>query len=304
MDAVAVDDPCGPLRVIGDVLGRADGHRRAGIKAGKQPRGGPGELPIGAQFGQKAGGEQCRAILAPFALLDPDEPARTCNVRELEADDCTDAQARGLGRHQEDTVSGVLGAREQALEFLNAQDLGELRQRRARRQVQIPRLPPEGFGREKAEPTGHLVTGTPGAVAVDQHIVQGAAHLVGAQLVRRAMGERRQACHSGDRGGLGLGGEPFEWHLVDHLGTSRGHSGSLPWKGETDGGTHPGHLHGATVYTGYEGPSTLSATKSEALTPSGRGMTERRPRKGGGGMGKTAAQRLSATRHPPPYALI
>ena len=88
------------------------------------------------------------AILAPFALLDPDQPALTFKVRELEADDFTDAQARGIGRHQEDPVPGVLGAREQALEFLDAQDLGELRQRRTRWQIQIQWLPPQGLGIE------------------------------------------------------------------------------------------------------------------------------------------------------------
>ena len=191
MDALAVRDPRGPLRVRGDFLGGADGHRRVGIEARKQPRGWPVELPVGAQFGQEAGGEQGGAILAPFALLDTDQPALTFNVRELQADDCTDAQARGIGRHQEDTVPGVLGTREQALEFRDAQDLGELRPRRARREVEIQRLPPQGLGIEKAEPTGHLVTGTPGAVAVDQQMVQVAANLFGTQLVGGAMVERR-----------------------------------------------------------------------------------------------------------------
>src|SRR5215470_3486329 len=35
MDAVAVRDPCDPLRVIVDFLGGADGHRRVGIEARK-----------------------------------------------------------------------------------------------------------------------------------------------------------------------------------------------------------------------------------------------------------------------------
>ncbi len=53
-----------------------------------------------------------------------------------------------------------------------------------------------------------------------------------------------------------------------------------------DGGPHGRHLHGATVYTGYEWPRTMSEAKSEAFTPSGRDTTERSPRKGGGGMGE------------------
>ena len=40
MDAVAVRDPRSPLRMIVDLLGRADGHRRMGIEARKQPRAG------------------------------------------------------------------------------------------------------------------------------------------------------------------------------------------------------------------------------------------------------------------------
>ena len=56
-------------------------------------------------------------------------------------------------------------------------------------------------------------------MAVDQHMVQIVAHLLGTQLVGGAMVERRQARDSGDIGGLGLWGQPFELHLVNHLGT-------------------------------------------------------------------------------------
>jgi len=53
------------LRYLVDFLGGADGHRRVGIEARKQPRGWPVELPVGAQFGQEAGGEQRVAVAAP-----------------------------------------------------------------------------------------------------------------------------------------------------------------------------------------------------------------------------------------------
>jgi hypothetical protein len=137
MDAVAGRDACGPLRVRVDCLGGANGQRGVGRAARKQPRGGPVEVPIGAQFGQEARGEQRVALLTPFALLDPDQSALTCNIRELQTDDFTAAQARGRGRHQDDTVPRALGTREQALECRDAPALGELRWRRARRQVQI-----------------------------------------------------------------------------------------------------------------------------------------------------------------------
>jgi hypothetical protein len=57
LDAVAVRDACGPLRVIVDFLGGANGQRRVGIEARKQPLGWPIEFPIGAQFGPEARGE-------------------------------------------------------------------------------------------------------------------------------------------------------------------------------------------------------------------------------------------------------
>jgi hypothetical protein len=107
------------------------------------------------------------AILAPFARLDTDASALTFDGRELEADDFTDTQARGIGGHQEDTVPGWLGTREQALEFRDAQDLGQLQPPWARREVQIQGLPPQGLGIDKAEPTGSLVRGTPGQLALD-----------------------------------------------------------------------------------------------------------------------------------------
>jgi hypothetical protein len=239
--AVAVREACGPLRVLGDVLGGAHGHRRVGSAPRKPPRRWPVELPIGAQCGQEARGEQRGAILAAFARLAPAQPARTFQVRALQTDDCTAAQARGLGRHQEDTGSRGLGTQEEAREGRDAQALGALRQPRARREVQRQGLPAQGLGREKAEPTGSVVTGTPGAVAVDEHMGPVAAHLGGAQLVGGAMGERREACPSSDRGGLGLGGQPVKVHLGDHLGTSRGHSGSFASQAGTAGGAHGRH---------------------------------------------------------------
>jgi hypothetical protein len=125
MDAVAVRDPRGPLGVIGDFLRGANGHRPVGIEARKHPRGWPVEAPVGTQFGQQAGGEQRVAVLAPFARLDADEHPSTVDIRALEPDNFADAQARGIGGHQEDAVPGIFCACEQALEFFDTQDLGE-----------------------------------------------------------------------------------------------------------------------------------------------------------------------------------
>jgi hypothetical protein len=126
MDTVAVRDPCALLRMIVDLLGRAAGHRLLGIEPRKQPGGWPVEAPVGAQLAQQTGGEQRIAILAAFPLLDAEQQALTFDIRELQPHDLTDAQAGGIRGHQEDAVPGILRLCEQALKFLNAQNLGEL----------------------------------------------------------------------------------------------------------------------------------------------------------------------------------
>ena len=65
--------------------------------------------------GQEARGEQRGAILAPLALLDTDQPVHTCNVRQLQADDFTDAQARGIARRGGRTEVPTVGTGMEAL---------------------------------------------------------------------------------------------------------------------------------------------------------------------------------------------
>jgi hypothetical protein len=91
MDPWAVRDPRALLRMIGELLGRADGHRPLGSASRQQPWSRPVALPVGAERGEQAGGEQGRAILAAFALLDAEQPALTVASRALQPDDFTDA---------------------------------------------------------------------------------------------------------------------------------------------------------------------------------------------------------------------
>lgn len=125
-DAVAVRHPRARLRMRGDFLGCADGHRRVRIESREQPRGWPGALPVGAQFGQQTGREEGGAILPPFALFDAEQQAITCDIRAPQPDDFTDTQARGIRGHQEDAVPRIPRRHAQALQFLDAQDVGEL----------------------------------------------------------------------------------------------------------------------------------------------------------------------------------
>ena len=78
---------------------------------------------------------------------------------------------------------GVLRGGEEALEFLNAEHPWELGPPRARRQVEVERLPAEGVGVEELPPTGTLVARTPCPLPCDQHMVQGGTDLLRVQPV-------------------------------------------------------------------------------------------------------------------------
>ena len=67
-------------------------------------------------------------------------------------DDFADAQASGIGGHQEDAVPRILRTREQALEFLDAQDLGELRPPRPWWEVEVEDIPAQGLRIEELQP--------------------------------------------------------------------------------------------------------------------------------------------------------
>jgi hypothetical protein len=103
-----------------------------------------------------------------LALIDADQHAVTFDVAEAQAYDFPDPQARGIRSHEHGAMPGGGGARAQALEFC---DTHQVRQEPASRtwgQVEVERIPAQGRALEKLEPTGHLVTGTPRAVAFDQ----------------------------------------------------------------------------------------------------------------------------------------
>lgn len=164
------------------------------------------------------GGEEGVAVFVSLPLLDAEQQAICFNVGQLQPDDFADAQARSVGGHQQGTVLRRLRAREQALEFLDAQHARQLRSSRARREVEVHRLPAQGSGGEKLQPTGYLVARTPCQAAVDEQMMEVRVNLLWTQLVWGAPVELRQACDRGDIGVLGLRGQALQLHLVDHLG--------------------------------------------------------------------------------------
>ena len=100
METLAVRDPGGPLGVGGDLLGRRDGHGRGRGLSGTQPRGRAGPLPGGPPCAEEARREEGRAILMALALIDAEHHPIPLEVRALEADDLTDPQPCGRGRHE------------------------------------------------------------------------------------------------------------------------------------------------------------------------------------------------------------
>jgi hypothetical protein len=186
MDPVAVRDPRALLGMIGDLLGCADGHRHLGIAARQQPRAWPVALPGGAQLGEQTGGEQRRAILAAFPWLDTEQHAPTFAIREPQPDDCTDTQACGVRGHQEDAVPRILRLREQALEFFNAEDLGELGPPRPWREVEVEDVPAQRLGRKELQSRRRLIARTPREAPLDEEMVQGGTNVLRAQAIGRA----------------------------------------------------------------------------------------------------------------------
>jgi hypothetical protein len=62
-------------------------------------------------------------------------------------------------------------ARAQALEFFDAQDLGELQSPRPWWEGEVEDLPPQSLGIEEFEPRSRLMAGTPREAPFDQEVV-------------------------------------------------------------------------------------------------------------------------------------
>jgi len=69
-------------------------------------------------------------------------------------------------------VPRIFGAREQALEFLDAQHLWELRPSRPWGEVEVEDIPTQGLGIEELEPRSRLIAGTPRQAPFGQEVVQ------------------------------------------------------------------------------------------------------------------------------------
>ena len=81
-------------------------------------------------------------------------------------------------------MPGILRTREQALEFLDAQDLWELRPPRPWGEVEVEDIPAQGLRIEAFQPCNRLIAGTPRQAPLDQEVVQVGTNLLWTQAVR------------------------------------------------------------------------------------------------------------------------
>jgi hypothetical protein len=109
--------------------------------------------------------------------------------------------------------------REQAREFLGAQDVGELSPPRPWREVEVEDSPAQGLGIQELQPRRRLIARTPREAPLDEERVQVGTHVLRTQAIGRAFVAFGSASDSGPIGRWGFWGQPLPWHLVDHLGT-------------------------------------------------------------------------------------
>jgi hypothetical protein len=151
--------------------------------------------------------------------------------------------------------------RAQALECLGAQDLGELYPPRPGREVEVEDIPAQGLGREELQPRRRLSAGTPRQASLDEEMVQGGTNLLRTQAIWRALGELGSAGHRGHRGLVGFWGQPLQWHIVEHLGTSRCYEELLCLSGGTDPSAPSGRWDGATIRNGCVVPKRCGGSR-------------------------------------------
>jgi len=125
LEAVARRAPGGPLGVIGELLGRRDGHGRG--RGGQPPRCRAVPLPRGPQGTAETRRAQGRALLLALALRDAAQQPSPLESGVLEADDRTDPPPGGRGRHEERPVFAVARTGAQAVQCLQAQHAGDRR---------------------------------------------------------------------------------------------------------------------------------------------------------------------------------
>jgi hypothetical protein len=188
----------------------------AGDVAGEEPIGRSFGLPIEAEQVEEAGREHDVAVLAALALLDVDDHTFAVDVIDAERGDLGDAEAGGVGGHEQGTMLDRSDGGEDAGDLILAEDDGELLGDLGATDAGHDALTLEGDLVEEAEGGDGLVVVAPGDVAFLDEVEEVGSDLVGPEGVGRTLevfGEGGNALGV-DLDGLGC--EIPKSHVVDH----------------------------------------------------------------------------------------
>ena len=160
------------------------------------------------------------------------------DVVDAERDDLGDAEAGGVGGHEDGAVLEAEDGGEEPGDLVGAEDGGELLGLLGALDALQDALSFEGDLVEEPEGGDGLVVDAPGDLLLLDEVEEVGADLVGPEGLGRAA---EMACECGDPHGIGVdgpGGEVPELHVVDHPAAQRCHD-VLPCRGE-GGSIHHG----------------------------------------------------------------
>ncbi len=162
-------------------------------------------------------GEQRVAVLRPLALIDAEGHALAVDVAHFEPCDLADPEAGAVGRHQEHAVLDVRRDREEPLDLLAAQDLGQPLGHFGARQTELRLTLSECDAIEKPQAIGDEVAGAVGEPPLLQEVQEVALHLLDGDPIGTPPIELRQAPHRLDIRLPGTDRHPPQDHIVFHL---------------------------------------------------------------------------------------
>jgi hypothetical protein len=223
MDAALLADAGAQFRGRVDPLGHGDIDRARARAIGEEPDARRRGLPVRAPLLEQPRGERDVAVLGAFPLLDAHRHPVGIEVRDLQGNRLTHAQAGGVGGRQQEAMTDVRAGVEHPPDLLAAEDLRQRLRLLGGGDVEVAARVAQRHVVEEAEGMGGLTARAPGQLAdLDQVGEIGLDFVVG-ELVRGALVMLRQAYDGGHLRLVGARGEAAQGHVTDHAGTEFAH---------------------------------------------------------------------------------
>ena len=184
VDAALLADAGAQFRHRVNLLRHGDVDGAGALTIGEEPDAGRGGLPGDAEVVQQTLGERHVSILHSLALLHAHGHAVGVEIRDLQGDDLADAQARGVGRGEQEPVPRVRAGLEQAPDFRAAENLRQPLRLPRRRDVEVRLRVAERHMVEEAEGMRGLAARAPGQLAFLDQVGEIGLNLVVGELIR------------------------------------------------------------------------------------------------------------------------